>query len=450
MFKFAQHGQTRHVGQRTAAAHRRRSSTTSRSSSRCNTEAINHDPAITYIQTGHQQPGRPSLGAWLSYGLGSENQNLPAFVVMISQGSGNKTDQPIFSRLWGSGFLPTQHQGVRFRTGARPGALPLQPAGHRRRDAAARMLDGVGAAQPHGGRGVRRPGDQHPHRPVRDGLPHAGVSVPELTDLSGESKQTLDMYGLDDDGDDGGFARNCLLARRMAERGVRFVQLMHRGWDQHGNLPKQIRGQCKDVDQPVRRADQGPQAARPARRHARHLGRRVRPHRLQPGRADRGQLRPRPPRPLLHASGWPAAASSRASVYGETDDYCYNIVEGPRPHPRLQRHHPALPGHRPRAADLPVPGPRLPPDRRARERGEGPAGVGVNCRAEAAERRQNVAQGASPEEHALGATKAPEGRRISPPLRGCFLPGPASPTACAVGCILRRSAAGLPPVNPLP
>jgi hypothetical protein len=213
-----------------------------------NTEAINHDPAITYIQTGHQQPGRPSLGAWLSYGIGSENRQLPAFVVMISQGSGNKTDQPLFSRLWGSGFLPSQHQGVRFRTGKDPVLYLSNPPGidpQTRR----RMVDGVSkldqmAAQAFGDPEINTRIAQY------EMAFKMQTSVPELTDLSKEPKAILDKYGIDESGIDGGFARNCLLARRMVERGVRFVQLMHRGWDQHSDLPKQIRGQCRDVDKP--------------------------------------------------------------------------------------------------------------------------------------------------------------------------------------------------------
>jgi hypothetical protein len=214
-----------------------------------NTEAINHDPAITCIQTGHQQPGRPSLGAWLSYGIGSENQNLPAFIVMISQGSGNKIDQPLFSRLWGSGFLPTQHQGVRFRASADPVLYLSNPpgldAGTRRR-----MLDGLGQLNRMAAEAF---GDPEIHTRIQqyEMAFRMQTSVPELTDLSGEPKKVIDLYGIDPSGADGGFARNCLLARRMVERGVRFVQLMHRGWDQHSDLPRQIRGQCKDVDRPT-------------------------------------------------------------------------------------------------------------------------------------------------------------------------------------------------------
>ena len=214
-----------------------------------NTEAINHDPAITYIQTGSQQPGRPSLGAWLSYGIGSLSQNLPAFVVQISQGSGNKTDQPIFSRLWGTGFLPSQHQGVRFRSGIDPVIYLSNPDGVDR-ESRRNMLDAVGelnklASESFGDPEINTRIEQY------EMAFRMQASVPELTDLSKEPKKILEEYGIDDKNEDGGFARNCLLARRMVERGVRFVQLMHRGWDQHSALPGQIRGQCKDVDRPA-------------------------------------------------------------------------------------------------------------------------------------------------------------------------------------------------------
>jgi hypothetical protein len=214
-----------------------------------NTEAINHDPAITFIQTGSQQPGRPSMGAWLSYGLGSSNRDLPAFVVLISQGSGNKTDQPIFSRLWGSGFLPTQHQGVRFRTGRDPVLHLSNPEGVDP-EVRRRMLDGVGqlnamAADAFGDPEINTRIAQY------EMAYRMQTSVPDLADIGDEPRHILEEYGILDEPTDGGFARNCLLARRMAERGVRFIQLMHRGWDQHGNLPTQIRGQCRDVDQPA-------------------------------------------------------------------------------------------------------------------------------------------------------------------------------------------------------
>jgi hypothetical protein len=211
------------------------------------TEAINHDPAVTFFQTGAQLAGRPSIGSWLAYGLGSESRDLPAFVVMISQGSGNPNDQPLYDRLWGSGFLPTRYQGVKFRAVGDPVLYLSNP-------------DGLGAA------GRRRFLDDLA-RLNRMHLDETGdpevatriaqyemafrmqTSVPELTDLSSEPKHVLDLYG-PDARKPGTFAANCLLARRLAERGVRFIQLFHRGWDQHTNLPKQITGQCRDTDQP--------------------------------------------------------------------------------------------------------------------------------------------------------------------------------------------------------
>ncbi len=291
-----------------------------------NTEAINHDPATTYIQTGSQQPGRPSFGAWLSYGLGSENANLPAFIVMISQGSGNKTDQPIFSRLWGSGFIPSQHQGVRFRSGEDPVLYLSNPPGvdaETRR----RQLDGLGelnelAAKSFGDPEISTRIAQY------EMAFRMQTSVPELTDLSREPKHIIDMYGIKDDGVDGGFARNCLLARRMAERGVRFIQLMHRGWDQHSNLPAQIRGQCHDVD----RAS----AALVSDLRQRGLldetlviwggefGRTVYSQGALTadnyGRDHHGRC----------FTMWLAGGGIRPGItYGQTDDYCYNIVKDP-------------------------------------------------------------------------------------------------------------------------
>ena len=214
------------------------------------TESINHDPATTNIQTGSEQPGRPALGAWVSYGLGAETDNLPAFIVMISQGSGNKTDQPIFARLWGSGFLPSVHQGVRFRTGKGDAVLYLSnPDGI---DGSTRraMLDGVEE--------LNRLALEQTHDPeIATRIAQYELAfrmqtaVPELQNIQSETRQTLDSYGIKDNPTDGGFAKNCLLARRMMERGVRFVQLMHRGWDQHGDLPRQIKGQSEDIDRPI-------------------------------------------------------------------------------------------------------------------------------------------------------------------------------------------------------
>jgi len=209
------------------------------------TEAINHDPAVTFFQTGAQLAGRPSIGAWLAYGLGSMNQDLPAFVVLISQGSGNPMDQPLYDRLWGSGFLPSKYQGVKFRSQGDPVLYLSNPDGitsvTRRR-----MLDDLATLNR---MKLEQTGD--PEIATRIAQYELAfrmqTSVPELIDLSHEPKSTFDLYG-DDAKTPGTYAANCLLARRMAERGVRFIQLFHRGWDQHTNLPKQIVGQCKDTD----------------------------------------------------------------------------------------------------------------------------------------------------------------------------------------------------------
>jgi hypothetical protein len=212
------------------------------------TEAINHDPAITFFQTGAQLAGRPSIGAWLSYGLGSENANLPAFVVMISQGTGRPMDQPLYDRLWGSGFLPTKHQGVKLRSVGDPVLYLSDPPGvnstMRRRflDDLARLnqlrLDAIG----------------DPEIATRIAQYELAFrmqsAVPELTDLSREPEHVFALYGPDSKRP-GTFAANCVLARRLAERGVRFIELFHRGWDQHTHLPKQIVGQCRDTDQPA-------------------------------------------------------------------------------------------------------------------------------------------------------------------------------------------------------
>ena len=195
------------------------------------TEAINHDPAITFFQTGAQLAGRPSIGSWLAYGLGSENQDLPAFVVLISQGTGNPTDQPLYDRLWGSGFLPTQYQGVKFRSVGDPVLYLSNPPGVDDAHAPAHARR-PGRAQPAEARRDRRPGDRHAHRPVRDGLPHADVGAGADRPLAA-SRSTSSTCTARTSRKPGTFAANCLLARRLAERGVRFIQLFHRGWDQH-------------------------------------------------------------------------------------------------------------------------------------------------------------------------------------------------------------------------
>jgi hypothetical protein len=210
------------------------------------TEAINHDPGITYINTGSQFPGRPSMGAWASYGLGSVNRDMPSYVVMLSQGNGKNPGQPIFSRLWGSGFLPSSHQGVQLRGGSDPVLYLDNPAGvdrKRRRD----QLDDIAALNR-----IRYQAIGDPEIETRIGQYEMAFrmqsAAPKIVDLSDEPASTFELYGPDAK-KPGTFAYNCLLARRMAERGVRFTQLFHRGWDQHSSLMPHLKAQCKDTDQ---------------------------------------------------------------------------------------------------------------------------------------------------------------------------------------------------------
>ncbi len=211
------------------------------------TDAINHDPAITFQQTGSQIPGRPSIGAWLGYGLGSENDNLPTFVAMSSKGTG-KGGQPLYDRLWGSGFLPSKYQGVKFRNQG-DSVLDLSDPAGVSRDTRRTMLDSLAQM------------NQLKHEAVGDPEIRSRIaqyelayrmqmSVPDLLDFSDEPQHVLDLYG-PEVSTHGKYAYNCLIARRLAERGVRFIQLFHQGWDQHVNLPTQLRKQCGDTDQPT-------------------------------------------------------------------------------------------------------------------------------------------------------------------------------------------------------
>ena len=210
------------------------------------TEAINHDPGITFFQTGAQLAGRPSIGAWLSYGLGSLNRDLPTFVALVSFGTGNG-DQPLYDRLWGSGFLPTKFQGVKFLSTGDPVLYLSNPPGV---DPATRrrFLDDLETLNH-----IKEEEAGDPETATRIAQYEMAYrmqsSVPELADLSKEPDRTFDLYG-PASRKPGTFARNCLLARRLAERGVRFIQLFHRGWDQHTQLPRGIRAQASDVDQP--------------------------------------------------------------------------------------------------------------------------------------------------------------------------------------------------------
>ena len=210
------------------------------------TEAINHDPAITFIQTGSQQPGRPALGAWASYGLGSEAEDLPAFLVLISHGSGKDSNQGLLERLWGSGFLPSSHQGVKLRSQGDPVLYLSDPKGIDR-GLRRQMLDSIARLNREQ---FEKSGD--PEISTRIAQYEMAFrmqsSVPALTDLTQETDATFRMYG-DDARKPGTFAANCLLTRRLFEKGVRFVQLYHRGWDNHGGLPTNIPKQCTDIDQ---------------------------------------------------------------------------------------------------------------------------------------------------------------------------------------------------------
>jgi len=271
-----------------------------------NTEAINHDPGITYLQTGHQQPGRPSLGAWLSYGIGSENSDLPAFIVLISQGSARRESQALFQRLWGAGFLPSEHQGVNLRAAEDPVLYLSDPPG----------ID----------RGVRRRMLITARIAQYEMAYRMQASVPELVDTSDEPQSTFDLYG-EDARTAGTYAANCLLARRLAERDVRFIQLYHRGWDQHGDLPSDIRLQCGDVD----RAS----AALVTDLERRGLledtlvvwgGEFGRTVYCQGTLAEDNYGRDHHGRCY---TVWMAGAGIEpGTTYGETDDHCYNIVSG--------------------------------------------------------------------------------------------------------------------------
>jgi hypothetical protein len=208
------------------------------------TEQINHDPAITFFQTGHQLAGRPSIGSWLSYGLGSENQNLPAFIVLVSKDASK--DQPLYARLWGNGFLPSEHQGVQFRSGKDPVLFLNNPEGYDGNDRK-EMLDYLNKLNT-----LQNNAWGDPEVDARISQYEMAfrmqTSVPEVMDTQGESDETFELYG-PNSRDKGSFAANCLLARKLLEKDVRFVQLYHQGWDHHGDLPRNIEKQCQQTDQ---------------------------------------------------------------------------------------------------------------------------------------------------------------------------------------------------------
>ena len=289
------------------------------------TEAINHDPAITYMNTGNQQPGYASMGAWVSYGLGSENKNLPAFIAMVSQGTGKNPGQPIFSRLWGSGFLPASHQGVGLRPGANPVLYLKNPDGVDREQRRA-MLDDLAKLNQ---RRAAELGDPETIARIEayEMAYRMQTSVPELMDLGKESAATLEAYG-PDVRRPGSYAANCLLARRLLERDVRFVQLFHRGWDQHIAITRQLPNQCRDVDQPtaalIKDLKQRGLLQDTLVVFATEFGRTV----FSQGKlGDAGMGRDHHGRCFTI---WLAGGGIKPGIeYGATDDFCYNITEKP-------------------------------------------------------------------------------------------------------------------------
>jgi hypothetical protein len=289
------------------------------------TEAINHDPAITFFQTGSQQPGRPSIGSWLSYGIGSENDNLPAFTVLLSRGTGRPAGQPLYTRLWGNGFLHSLHQGVQFRAAKDP-VLYLNDPNGMSKAGKREMLDRIAALNDKHYQDFGDPEIQS--RIAQYEMAYRmQTSVPEVMDISGEPDYIYKMYG-SEARKPGTYAANCLLARRLAEQGVRFIQLYHMGWDQHFNLPAAIEKQAKDVDQAS--------AALVADLKQRGLledtlivwgGEFGRTNYSQGILTDTDYGRDHHPRSF---SMWMAGGGIKPGmVYGETDDFGYNITENP-------------------------------------------------------------------------------------------------------------------------
>ncbi len=288
------------------------------------TEAINHDPAVTMIQTGAQIAGRPSMGAWVAYGLGSETSDLPAFVVMISPGSGGG-GQPLYDRLWGTGFLPTRFQGVKFRSVGDPVLYLSNPKGFTQENRR-HFLDALAKLNQIS---LEEFGD--PEITTRIAQYEMAYrmqsSVPELTDLSKESDHVFESYG-PDARKPGTFAANCLLARRLAERGVRFIQLYHRDWDHHGKLPQDLPKRCRETDQPaaalVKDLKERGMLDDTLVIWGGEFGRTV----YCQGRLTATEYgRDHHPRCFTM---WMAGGGIKPGIsYGETDDYCYNVTRDP-------------------------------------------------------------------------------------------------------------------------
>ncbi|MEO1485545.1 MAG: DUF1501 domain-containing protein [Bacteroidota bacterium] len=289
------------------------------------TEAINHDPAVTFFQTGSQQPGRPSIGSWLSYGLGSENENLPAFTVLLSRGSGRPNGQPLYTRLWGNGFLHSLHQGVQFRAAKDPVLYLNDPKGVSK-ETKRTILDNLAELNE---KQYKEFGDEEIQSRIAqyEMAYRMQTSVPEVMNTEDEPDYIYKMYGSDAK-IPGTYAANCLLARRLAEQDVRFIQLYHMGWDQHDNLPAAIEKQAKDVDQAS--------AALVADLKQRGMledtlviwgGEFGRTNYSQGLLADTNYGRDHHPRCFTM---WLAGGGVKPGiVYGETDDFGYNIVDKP-------------------------------------------------------------------------------------------------------------------------
>lgn len=286
------------------------------------TEAINHDPALTFFQTGAQVGNRPSMGSWLSYGLGSENKNLPAFCVLLSRGKGN--GQGVYSKLWSNGFLDSIHQGVQFSSGDNPVLYLNNPEGISKEERR-KMLDKVSELNQ---QSYQEFGDPEISAKIQqyEMAYRMQTAVPEITDVSKEPESVIKLYG-PDCLVPGTFAANCLLARKLSENGVRFVQLYHQGWDAHDNLPNQIKGQCKDADQAS--------AALITDLKQRGLldetlviwgGEFGRTNYCQ-GKLEKGNYgRDHHPRCFTI---WMAGGGIKPGVYGETDEFGYNIIKDP-------------------------------------------------------------------------------------------------------------------------
>ncbi len=288
------------------------------------TEAINHDPAITFCQTGSQLAGRPSIGSWVAYGLGSVNRDLPSYVVLTSFGSGRPDDQPLYDRLWGAGFLPSKHQGVKFRNSGDPVLYLSNPPGV---DPATRRgtLDRIAALNSQRYEQIGDPEIQTRIAQYELAF-RMQSSVPDLLDVSDEPQHVLDAYGPDVKRP-GSYAANCLLARRLAQRDVRFIQLFHMGWDHHGGLPGAIRGQCRDTDQAtaalIKDLDQCGLLDDTLVVWGGEFGRTI---------YSQGEVTAenygRDHHPRCFSILMAGAGIRGGYTHGETDDFCYNIVDG--------------------------------------------------------------------------------------------------------------------------